>query len=855
MSLIDTYSEFQQLSSSDKIGLVIIEASKRLMGWELHSGSIYKLENFDFQKIVLLEDSGVDYTEATSIAGVTASKYYNDRVNKTIYLRTSDSVNPNSKFIVMTFQMYFSNVSFRGPHDLDEGFEVEWLPILRNTSSFGVELDNQNLLGFAIEGSGSITFFNDRSFWDSKFDKFYFENQLVRIYSYNRILPIQEAKLIYRGRIQTKTYSTETVSFGLKDIINQLRAQISIPLLSNISGARIPSSLTFAKQRLIYGYVYGFRPTNIDQVLNGYPITGTVSVSSGSATLTGSGTQFLAQLSPDDQILIGDDTQAYSIKTITSNTVAELTENYEGASQSGEDAVIQPSHPKRWQNRLFKLSSHKLREPITEIEATSSSLNDIQVVDPSDIRPDEEIIIGTEVHNVRSVSGNIIRLKTTLSNFPGVGTTVLRPTVQNVYINKRKLTFDRDYMYDAVTGEFTLDTLAEFNVAPIRFLQGSATITSGSRVVSGTGTAFKKEVSLGDWIAGNGQDTYFEVISIDTDTQLTLRTTATYTQTSALLQKKPEVYNEGSTILSCDIIGATENGETDGILIYRAGQIVKDLLIRAGLQDSINEDSFTSAKDLYSHRLGLAIPDKFTDTAAPKVRDTINRINQSVFGSLFQNRDFEFEYSVLRPKKPTSSIKLFEADILNLSIESDSSRIVKTVNVNYHYKEYDPLSATNINSSQTFSSNNSIYLARSDKTFDVNTLLVDEYAAYIYSARWAFILETASSKIKIQTKMQLARAQIQDSVYLETSKIYERVGSSTKSKVAGVETASRSFLDSQVELEDLANAFSRCAIITDSNQNNYANSSDRERSFNGYITDEFGMQDNDPETFGINLIW
>jgi hypothetical protein len=428
-------------------------------------------------------------------------------------------------------------------------------------------------------------------------------------------------------------------------------------------------------------------------------------------------------------------------------------------------------------------------------------------------------------------------------------------SLQNVYLNKRKLTFERDFTYDATTAQLTLDELAEFNVAPVRSVTGSLTFTSASRVVTGTSSFFKKEVAAGDWITRAGQDVWFEVSSVDSDTQITLRTTSTYTLTGAALQKQPEIYEEGSTVLSADVIGTTEDGLPSGILIKQAPQIVKDLLTRGGLSSLINNTSFESAKDIYYHKLGLAIPKKFSDTSIPKLRDSINEINQSVFGSLYQDANFQLAYNTLRPRKPTSTIQLKKFDLVSFSIKADSSRIVRAVNVKYGFKEYDPQAATNINSIITYSGRNATYLAKTTKEIDVTTLLAEAESARIYASRWAFILETASATIKLNTKMKLVDAQIQDIVDLEHDKLYERIGSSANRKIAAVQESRRTLSDSNVELEDLANAFSRCAIITEDLAEAFAESSDLQKTYNGYITDTYGMQNNDPESFGVNLIW
>jgi hypothetical protein len=132
------YSEFQGLVSSEKITLAILEASKRLMGWSLHSGSVYKLENFTPQVIASFEDSGTAYTEAESLGAITASQYFLDRSTQTLYVQATGSVNPNGRFLVVTIKLFFSNIPSTLPHDLDEGFQVYWEPLIQSTSEFGV---------------------------------------------------------------------------------------------------------------------------------------------------------------------------------------------------------------------------------------------------------------------------------------------------------------------------------------------------------------------------------------------------------------------------------------------------------------------------------------------------------------------------------------------------------------------------------------------------------------------------------------------------------------------------------------------------------------------------------------------
>lgn len=850
-----TYADLQSREASEKIGLVILEAAKRLLGWTVSSGSVYQLA-FQPSVIVSIEDSGVALNEVASLAAVVAGSYYHDRQGRTIYLRTSDSSHPNGRFIGATFRLFFSDApGVRAPNDLATGFPVEWVNLLKDTSQFGVELDNQNQLGMAIEGSGSVNFYNDRDFWAPIFDKYYFENKRCLIYSWSRNLPISEAKIIYRGRVDSKSYTDAQVSFSLKDLLGELKAPISLPLLADVLGARIPDSLAQAVKRMVYGFATGFRPTNIDQVLDGYPLTGTAVVTQGSSAVTGVASSFLAQLSPDDEILFDGDEDSVTVQEITSNTALVLSSDYDGETGT-KTMQIMPARAKRYTNRAWVLASHALREPSTTV-VKAYNQRMFELADLRDIRVGDQIVVGSEIAEVLRISGPVV---TTVGNLllpPAPGTTVTRPAVTNVYINDRKLRLSRDYTYSAALATLTLDPLAEVNVAPIQALTGTITITSGSRLVTGAGTQFKAELRPGDWVKSPSQVDLFEILSVESDTGLTLRVAPGFSYTGDGQRKTPLIYSEDDCTLSCDLLGKTQDGTTSGILLSTAPLVVRDLVTQAGLQDELDLSSFATSGEIAYQRLGFAIPAKYADRSLPKIRDVISDVNRSVFGSLVQNEDFQLEYHVLRPKRAAAgTLRLDQADVAKFSVKSASDKIVKTARVQYLKKEYDPVSGAESITEALKTSRNSEFLAKTANEFTVATYLVDEAEAQMIANRWAFLLEMASSIVTIEPLgLQAQRLQVTDQVELSHERLYERVGSQGTRKVAAIQKILRSTRGSVLELEDLSNAFSRCSVIAASGSPAWADSGAREQSFQGFITDTYGMINNDPETYGINLIW
>ncbi len=847
------YSEFQNMPSSEKITLAFLQASKRLMGWELHSGSIYKITNFTHPVVVAVEDSGTGYTSVGSVGALVASSYYLDRTNHVLYVHATGSANPNSRIIVVTVKFFYANVPVVLPHDLDEGFDVFFEPLVASTSEFGVEIDTIAQSSEAIEGSGSLTLCNDLEFWPANFDKLSFENQRCSLYSYNRNLEPSDAALIFKGRVERKTYAKDKITFQLKDQLAELRAPVSLETIGSLE-LRSGDDLANAKQRMILGRVFGNVPTNVDQVLDGYPLTGTISISFGTTSVTGLGTAFLSELSPNDEIVL--DGETYAIASISSNTALELSQEYEGdTALSGASVTFVPEEPKRFINRVFKVAGHALREPVTLTEG-GSNIQTLYVNDTTDIYPGDDLYVGElgfgEVVKADIVSGtNYIRLATSLATVPPVGTSVRRPAIQNVRIDDVALVYYRDYTFDASTAVLTLNETAEANAGPVFQMNSSVTFTNTSRAVTGTG--FQGVIKPGNMIGLVENAVFFEVLSVDSDTAITLRTPATFTDTDTG-RYKPFVYSHGDTVLSLDVLGRTDDGTTSGVLLKTAPSITRALIEDAGLSDDVDEDSFDAAEEIAYQHIGIVVPVTFDDSKAPTYREVLNDVNKSVFGSLIQNSLFQLGYEVLQPQKPTAATKFSESDILSFSLTSVADNAVKTVFLEYLPKEHDYVSGDRLVTTIESSSDNATYILRTERTKTITTNLVSATDADIISKRWSFLLSSATGRLQFTTKLQGSTLQIGDIIEIEHRKFYQRYGGTSGRKLLLVESVKRNGLTVHIEATDFSNTFNRVASINELS-NEYGDATESEKLYGGYISDQYGLIDNDAESFETNLIW
>jgi len=846
------YSDFQSKTSSEKITLCLLKASKRLMGWSLHSGSIYKLENLD---VIVdgIEDSGTPYTEAASIGAMSASNFFYDHATKTLYVHTAGSDNPNGRFIVLRQKLCFSNVPVVLPHDLDDAEEVPFLPLLLSSSQFGVSIDVVEQTSEAVEGSGSVTFVNDQDFWPANYDKWFFENQECLIYSYHRDLEPSEAKLLFKGKVEKRSYSPSQVGFQLKDQFAEIRAPISLGTIGDL-GQRTGTDLENARQRLILGNVKGIRPVNLDQVLDGYPITGTVSATYASATITGSGTQFLSELSPDDILIL--DGVRYTVATVVSDTSATLTNNFDDTGGlSGASVTVIPDKPKRWMNRVWKVAGHTLREPIATIEA-GSTITQLVLDSVEDIEVGDLLYVGNlgsgEIVFVDEVIGSKqVRLTTSLPTIPSIGTSVRRPAIQNVRINEIPLIYYRDYTFDADTATMTLRETAEANAGPIKQLSTSMTFSNGSRDVSGSN--FKGTIQPGYMVGVVGQVDFFEVSSVESDTALKLRSAATFSST-ATGRYKPLIFNPSDDVITLDSLGKTTDGTSGGTLIKTVPSAVKAMLIDAGLGDLVDEESFAAAEEIAYQHIGLALPRKFNETRVPTYREVINLLNRSSFSSLVQNGDFRFALEVLQPSKPLTTRRFSEPDILSLSFVSTSENMIKTAIVTYQPREYDYLTKTDSIRTHQKTSEISNYILKTSREQTFETFLVQSKDALIHANRWAYLLENTFGRVKFTTKLQGIDVEIGDIVEVEHRKLFERFGGNDNRRLMFVESVKKSGSEVEIEATDLSNSFNRVAVINEQSDS-FSSADADDKIYGGFITDEYGLIDNDPETSGTNLIW
>lgn len=751
----------------------------------------------------------------------------------------------NESYVVCVLQFHFASAPVSLPYDLNEGREVFFEPTLVQGSEFGPEIDTINQSNEAIEGSGTLSLIAT-DWWRKNFDKLTFENQKCEIYSWSTQLTPSEAYLIFRGKTESRSYGS-LVGFKLKDAMTDLRASVVLKTMAEVPGARLAAGDETKLQRMIIGRVRGHLPVNIDAAVDGlYPLPGTIEITGGLKAVTGTGTEFLKHFTVGDKILIRG--QRLPVATIVSNIELTIEDAYDGASVMGEAYQIEPSEPKRWMNRIWKVAGHPLRDPRT-LTLAGSTVSRLLVADSIDIFAGDEIMVGEYVVTVASVPNrSLINLAESLPVNPSAGTLVVRPCVQNLRIGKTKLRFFRDFVLNPMGALIVLREEAERDAGEVFYSKDTVTFTAASRTVTGSGTKFTEYLRPGHFVRAKGEsDFYCEVLEVTSDTQFVLRQPAIATVVDKL-EYKTFVLDDDS-VISCDVLGRTPDSVPTTPLA-RTGTHVMRMLLRDILPESeIDLESFDRA----TPEVGFVIPPGVGDKSTPTYRDLINSINRSVNGVLYQTKDFKLAHRSLNPST-ASRLRLTEADCLKATFDSTAKNMVSRVVASHSFREYDFETNDSALLEEVASNVDVELLWKSKKEKRLSTVLIDAAHAKALAWRWAFLLEKSSGRLIVETKLQAIESLVGDVLELSHEKFFERFGGTSKKKIVFIESAKKSGLGVTLECVDLSNSFNRVAFYAADGANSHANSSDDERSVQGFYKDDDGVIDGDDETYFSNLL-
>ena len=850
-----TYNDYANLTRSSKAVLCHIQPKQRLSVFSNVSGSIYK-KSVNYVVIDVKED-GTSLTEALS-SSLSSGEWFYDHLTSELYVNVTDDLDPKTHKIIVTYRLFYADRPMDLPYDLSSGFEVHYEGRLTSNSPVKRQLDDEQI-GIVLETSSNIKLENTDAALDEIYDVLIFENSDVFIYSWSELIPLSEKRKLFSGIIENKKFSEKDVTFTCKDGVYKLRKPISTATFSFSDGS-VPERFLNKPKRIVYGRHDQLQCVPIDSILDGYTLTGTVSGTSGSPTLTGTGTAFLDECSPEDDLFFDDGNQVYrfGIASVDSDTQITLNDDLE-VNVSGS-LTNNPKIPWRKKNRNWHIAGHKLRAPSTTVEIATSARR-FQVVDGTDFLDGDLISLdGTNVF-ISSITGNFVTLSAAFqAGIPALGATVTKNPLRRAFLDGREVFIDRDWDVSNTSSDaiLQLNELSEFNIAQAVAISLTCDFTNGSRSININGADFTPQLQPRDWIRSNdiSHTTWYEVLSVTyddatNDTTVLIRTPYAGSTRSSAAQKKNVSIVDDRSVITVNCIGKED---ASGKWIKTASDAVKELIESDLSLTNINTSSFLEAKSDAPYVLSYKIPERIGGKVK-SIRDVISDINKSVFGSLTIDGDQNFKYEVLSPKKPADAITLKDDDVVSVNYSNSRSKIIRKVNANYRFyaDKY-----TGDSSSLLYEYSNDFVddlIAATDE-LDLDLFLYELKDATAIAQRYAFFNSLSQAKISIRGKLNLELLNLNDKINMNFDRLYRRFGGLTRQKTGIINKITKDGKNAIIEVNDLGGIFNRVANISANTANTYGSATDEEKLVNGYIVDNDTLtpDTSDDSTIYQNLI-
>lgn len=834
------YSEYAQKTRSVKSILSVIRAKQKIKIFSLYSGSVY---SFNAPYFVESVSNGTTALVQGSSESLNAGEFYYNAIDGVLYVRMSDDTDPKENNLVISYKLFLSDKPYNLPNDLLNGADVEFLPLIKSIGELKFDLDYEQT-GVAIESNSSITFENTHGYFDDIFDTLIFENQTVDFYSWSPQIAISQARKIYSGVIKDKSFSSSSVSFNLVDQIYQLRKPVVTGLFSASDGTLDDSDIGTNKAR-IYGRVQNLRTIGIDKTLDGFSLSGNVTGLVGSTTL--SGLDFFKQLSPQDKIKVtidGTDYE-YNIDTVDSDTTCTLSEAIE-VSILDQQVTVEPLIPYRYKNRRWHIAGHELYAFSTTITNVINNTR-FELASVESLLAGDTILISGQNREIRRISGNEVLLLQSVSTLPSNGDTVTRSPLYDVYLGNRKLFIDRDYtLTNSSEAILEIDELAEFNITrPVNVTRFTMTFTNGDATVSTSADVdLKTFLKPRDWIRSDdiNHTTWYEILSVsEKSLELRINYAGSNTTTNFLYKNVQYIEDDSQITVSCIGIGR------DGSWIKTPAQAVKDMVENdAGLTN-------TSATAFNEASIDCPYTVSYVVKSNIEVKKAISDINNSCFGSLYQDVDFNIAYKVLNADKDEDLEALDDSDILSFDIKSKNSIISK---VTAKYRPFTDL----FNGEDSFK----VYEFENDFVNETTGIKEEREAVlYLYfdseaetiAQRIAFFNSLTQNVITVKSKLNLILKTVNDKMYLALDRMFKRYGTNNRRKIGIINSITKNESGASLQFNDLSGVFNRVPSIAPNTANDFSAATDDETTKYGFIVDNDSLTpDNSNNELGNNLI-
>lgn len=868
-------------ATSEKITLATVEAKQRLFTFNL-ADSVYSrtLPNL----VVALAADDTNLTKVDTPL-VNPGEFHYDITSGTLYFRLEDDADPVNFEIIATYQLRFSSKSLTLPAPgvsgaiPNIGDDVFWDGRVKDSPGYKHKIGIDQALT-SLVGEGTLKLQNNDAGLDSVFDRLIFENQRVVIYSWLQGLDPADARIIYRGRVTNKTFTTNEVTFTVKDQTFSLLD--SPPLRAYQSGdeylGSVYTNIAEANRgqilRRVYGRVDGLRCQGVEMIGNGIPLqsVGSMALESNIITINNEATSLSSIVSPfaSEVVLEGDTVilggQEFTVESTDFSgpfgSFRIITDQPTDFPFTALPMLIRPARGLSYPfiGRRFVATGHRCTQVLAQV-IEIKQLNRVTVSDTAGLFPGDFVdfaSIPQRVQIERVAPGNVLVLRQNLQARPPLGSFISREPIQDIFINGKRVRFE-DYTIvnatDSCGFQFTAD--AELNITRAKRSSFNFTFTNGSRNV----TASIGDVPLsdilqpGDYIRPDedGYTTRYQIRGVGENSLTLVNPFGDTTITERALYWQPDFIND-ETVVSCNILGKSLDPATGAGWISTAAAAQLDLLQEQNLVD-LNVASFTEASLQAPPIVSMAIPEDFTSKSIPTIKDITDRLNRTVQQSLTLDNNLLVKCQALYAKTGTNLVEISDKDVIQWGVKTTNGKTFRNVLARFSFKDYD---VTTQDKGNDFYSVNSRFVDRyikTNKASEIDLYLYNPEDAETWAQRYLYYNRLGFTTLTITTDLRLENLEIGDSVIADFARLYVRYGSEDfKKKVMLVVGKTVTGERVQLELSDLGNTFNASAFITENDAPDYATSTNQDRLVQGYITESNGIVDDNENSANTNLI-
>lgn len=835
---------------SQKVVLATIEARELAKLFILDSGSQYYRDVNHYVTAVI--ENGTPLTAGT--LPLAAGRFYFNPITKRLYIRTSGSVNPGTRKITINYKFFFSTSGHTLPIDLASGIRVNWDGRLTGNGAIRQTLDDENV-GVVVESSSSVTLINDDGFFDSIFDTLVWENREVSIWSWIASTPITEAQKLFSGIVTEKEFTSSTVNFRLRDFTFRLRDKLSLGIYSGAEGRMDEAQMGKPKRRLI-GRLKQADCVGVDKILDGYPIIPTATGATDGTTVTFS-QSILGDIFGGDEFTVtlrdGSDLKL-TADSISSDGLTITISNDLETSFSDAAVTVAADEGHRGANRNWFLAGHEIHEPTYNIEAVLDTRR-FQLDSVAGLYAGDIVRLNGVQTVIKRVSGDIVTTVQEVTPAPAVNDDFVRVAVSSVYIDGERLVPTRDFdLFNSGDAVIQLNSLAEFNITQPRSLNGTTlTFTSGSRVVASSSIELDLRTVLRarQWVRRDdpATPTYYEIAQVNQYDLLLVSPYIGATASDAGIYKPVKLITDDS-VVTVDCYGLRNAA---GDWVKTAADAVEYILdVDAGLTN-IDVASFAKANASCDYILSMLLPDS-TSGDTPEIRGTLSRINESVYGSLYTDADFQLAYSILNSSRPATLTALKDDDILSFSVTS-KNQICDAVRL-YYRPFTDAITGEATTEQMTEFSDFVDQTSGIEKLEEFTSYLYETDKAKIVAQRFLLFRSLPNSRVKVQSKLNLSTMSLNDKIYLELDRLYTRFGGRDRRKVGIIASIQKDGANVELEFNDLGGAFNRVGCIAPNTQSVYSSATRDDVARCAFIVDNTVETPNAASEIdlGLNLI-